>query len=632
MESQGIEPQSVERKLAAILSADVKGYSRLMGEDEVATIRTLTEYRAVMAAFIQQYRGRVVDAPGDNLLAEFASIVDAVQCAVKIQTALGAKNADLPVSRRMEFRIGINVGDVVVEGERIYGDGVNIAARLEGLAEPGGICISGIVHDQVENKVNFLHLAYEYLGEQPVKNIAKPVPAYRVRIESEAAPSTVGQPVLRQAQHERLANRDPITPSPSTTLRTGPSKGDRTLSLPDKPSIAVLPFANLSGDPEQEYFSSGITEDLITDLSKLSGLFVISRNSVFLYKDKAVKPEQVSQELGVRYVLEGSVRKAGSRVRITAQLVDATSGYHLWAERYDRELQDIFAVQDEVTRKIVTAVEVKLTEGEQERLGRAPTKNLDAYEYFLRGRESYFQRTQEANTQARRMFERAIELDPQFAAAYAWLGRTHLIEWTFQWSDDPQTLERASALAQRAAQLDDLLPGAHQTLGYVYMAKNQFDQAIAEAERAVALDPNNADACVTLGEILSCAGRPQEAVGLVEKALRLDPHYPASYLFALGQAYYMTGRHEEAMTLFKRLLTRNPNNLHAHFFLAITYGEMGRAEEARAELAACVAIDPTYSLERARDRIPYRDPTLLDRWVHIVRKLQPQSKKADSSQ
>jgi adenylate cyclase len=592
-----MESHSVRRKLAAILSADVQGYSRLMGEDEVATIRTLTAYRDAMAALIRQHRGRVVDSPGDNLLAEFVSVVDAVQCAVEIQQELKKRNADLPASRKMEFRIGINLGEVVVEAEKIYGDGVNLAARLEGLADAGGICVSGIVYDQVENKLNFLNLGYEYLGEQTVKNIAKPVPVYRVHLEPGAMASSM------RGKSEATSSRPP---------------------LPDKPSIAVLPFANLSGDPEQEYFSDGITEDLITDLSKLSGLFVISRNSAFLYKGKAVTPEQVGQELGVRYTLEGSVRKAGNRVRISAQLIDTTTGYHLWAERYDRELQDIFAVQDEVTHKIVAALEVKLTEGEQKRPRRPPTHNLDAYEHFLRGLEYYWRRTREANAQARQMFERAIELDPNFATAYAWLGRACMVEWMFQWNEDPQILERAFALAQRAAVLDSSLPVAHQTLAYVFLLRKQFEQAIVEAERAVTLDPNDADARVTLGEILSCAGRPQEAVGLVEKAMRLDPHYPASYLYALGQAYYLTGRYEEAITVLKRLLTRNPDHLHAHFFLAISYSEIGRTEEARAELAACKDIGPTYSLERMKDRIPYRDPTLLERWVSIIRELQSQ--------
>ena len=342
--------EHVERKLAAILSTDVKGYSRLMGEDEEATLRTLTACREVIDALIHQHRGRIVGTAGDSVLAEFASVVDAVRCAVEIQQQLRAKNADSPVHRRMEFRIGINLGDVMVDGEQVYGDGVNIAARLESLAEAGGIFIAGTVYDQIENK---LALNYEYLGEQTVKNIAKPVRVYRVVMEPEAAASA-SRDVLRQAQHERLS--DPITLSQSKPVLSGVEGGNQqapALPLPDKPSIAVLPFVNMSSDPEQEYFSDGITEDLITDLSRLSGLFVIARNSTFTYKGKAVKIEEVGRELGVRYVLEGSVRKAGNRVRITAQLVDATTGHHLWADRYDRDLSEekLSAVSDQLKGK-----------------------------------------------------------------------------------------------------------------------------------------------------------------------------------------------------------------------------------------------------------------------------------------
>ncbi len=577
---------SIERKLAAILSADVKGYSRLMGADEVATIRTLTVYREVMGALIQQHRGRVVDAPGDNLLAEFASVVDAVQCAVRTQQELKTRNVDLPPDRRMEFRIGINLGDVIVEGERIYGDGVNIAARLEGLAEAGGICLSGTVYDQVETK---LALEYEYLGAQTVKNITKPVRVYRVRQESEPNTSTVSEKV-------------------------------QTLALPEQPSIAVLPFANMSSDPEQEYFSDGITEDLITDLSKLSGLFVISRNSVNLYKGKAVKPEQVSQELGVRYVLEGSIRKAGKRVRITAQLVDATTGYHVWADRYDRDLQDIFALQDEVTQKIVAALEVKLTAGEQERLGRPLTNNIEAYDYYLRGLDCHTYATEEANARARQMFAKAVELDPQFAAAYACLGWAYFDQWSLGWSQDLQTLEQAFALAQQAIAADPLLPDGHRLLGIVYLWKKHYELAIAEVERALALDPNHADAYVVLGDICNWAGRAGETVPLVEKAMRLNPQYPIWYLWDLGHAYYLTGRYEEAMATFKRVLARNPDFMPAHAYLAVIHSELGLEEEARAEGAEFLRLSPELSLDALRQRLPYKDPTVLERILNAARK------------
>jgi adenylate cyclase len=578
----------MERKLTAILSADVKGYSRLMGEDEEATIRTLTAYREVMSTRIQQQRGRVVDSPGDNLLAEFASVVDAVRCAVEIQQELKAQNADLPAQRKMEFRIGINLGDVVVEGERLYGDGVNIAARLEGLAEPGGICISGTVHDHIESK---LALGCEYIGEQVVKNIAKPVRVYRVQLQSRPVP----RPTLSGEQPARLP-------------------------LPDKPSLAVLPFTNLSSDPEQEYFSDGITEDLITDLSRLSGLFVIARHSTFTYKEKAVKVQEVSRELGVRYVLEGSVRKAGERVRITAQLVEAPTGHHLWAERYDRPLQDIFALQDEIVQKIVTTLRLQLSLWEQGHLVRKRTANLEAYDYYLRGVEYFYHSMKETNAQARQLFEQALALDPQYAEAYARLGTTYARGWILQWDPSLQTLERAFELVQKAVALDDSLPLAHGVLSSVLVWKKQHDQAIAAAERAIALDPNDAEGYARLGEILNLAGRPEEAIVMVEKAMRLNPRSPVLYSFYLGHAYYLTKRYEEAIAILKGVLPRNPDVLPAHLFLAAIYSELGREAEARAEVAEVLRISPPYSLEVYRQRLPYKDPAVLEREFAALRK------------
>lgn len=585
---------NAERRLAAILSADVKGYSRLMGDDEEATIRTLTAYREVISGHVRHHWGRVVDSPGDNLLAEFASAVDAVRSAAEIQRELNDKNLLLPDHRRMEFRIGINVGDVVVEGERIYGDGVNIAARLEALAEGGGICISGTVYDQVENK---LELGYTDLGQQRVKNIVRPIRVYRVELDS--------QPSYQAASgaEEAVAAEELTAPA-----------------LPDKPSIAVLPFVNLSHDPEQEYFSDGITEDLITDLSKLTGLFVISRNSVFVYKDKAIKPEDVSHELGVRYMLEGSVRKAGNRVRITAQLIDATWDYHLWAERYDRELQDIFELQDEVTQKIVAALAVKLTVAEQQRLRRPPTENLDAYDCYLRGLEYYFRRTQDANLQARQLFEQAIQLDPQFATAYAYLGRTHLTDLAFQWSQDPDSLERVFTLGQQAVALDDSQPTAHETLAYAYIGKKQHAEAIREAQKAVELDPNSADAYATLGEVLSFAGQAEDGLPFIQKAMRLNPRYPVPYLWALGYASYLTGRIDEALVIAKRILIRNPDHQTAHVLLTVIYSELDRLEEARAEAAEILRISPHFSLEAIKQRMPQKDQAALRRYIEGLRK------------
>ncbi len=388
--------ERAKRKLSAVLSADVKGYSRLMGQDEAGTVDKLKEYRALMTDLILKYRGRVVDSPGDSILAEFASVVDATECAVQVQEKLNNRNAELPDDSRMEFRIGINLGDVIVDDERIYGDGINIAARIEGLAEGGGICISGTAYDHVKNK---LSLVYENLGEQLVKNIAEPVRVYRVIMEPEA----IGKDRAGPRQWQKVAlplvavlvltiaavviwkfyqrpSPPPEEVAPEQT--TGPK-------LPEKPSIAVLPFANLSGDPEQEYFSDGMTDDLITDLAKISGLLVIARNSVFTYKGKPVKIQQVAEDLGVRYVLEGSIRKAGDQVRINAQLIDASTGHHLWAERYDGVMDDIFNLQDKITSKIVSALALKLTAAEQEHTKSKETDNVEAYDAFLRGWEHY---------------------------------------------------------------------------------------------------------------------------------------------------------------------------------------------------------------------------------------------------
>jgi len=574
--------ESFKRKLTAILSADVEGYSRLMRENEVATVERLKSYRELMATLIQKHQGRVVDSPGDNVLAEFASVVKAIECAVVMQDELKARNAELPENRRMEFRMGVNIGDVIEDGERIYGDGVNIAARVESLAEGGGICISGTVYEHVKDK---LSLGYESRGEHTVKNITEPVRVYQVRMDD--AVTEVG----------------------------------RELKLPEKPSIAVLPFENLSGDPEQEYFSDGMTDDLITDLSKISGLFVIARNSAFTYKGKTIRVDQISCELGVRYVLEGSVRKAGDRVRINAQLIDATTGGYLWAERYDGNLEDVFALQDEVTQKIVAALAVALTEEEEDRLARRYTEHVEAYDYFLRGLEYHFHTTKEMNSQARQMFEKAIDLDSEFAAAYAHLGWTHWREWALHWSQDPQCLDQAFELAQRAVALDNTLPEAHFALGEVYLWKKQHEQSIAEFDKSIALNPNYADAIAELGIALSFAGRPEEAIGLVKKAIRLNPTPPSWYLDNLGLAYYLRGQYEEAIAAFKSVLNRNPSFWITRAYLATSYIEIGRKQEARAEVAEVLRTNPMLSLEVLRQREPYKDQAVLERIFDALRKV-----------
>jgi adenylate cyclase len=451
------------------------------------------------------------------------------------------------------------------------------------LAEPGGVCISGSAYDQVENK---LALGYDYLGEQAVKNIKKPVRVYRVRIKNQ-------------------------TSNPDWS---------RITELPDRPSIAVLPFVNMSGDPEQEYFSDGMTEDLITDLSKVSNLFVIARNSAFTYKGKAVKVEQASQELGVRYVLEGSVRKAGGRVRITAQLVDGTTGGHLWAERYDRDLSDIFTVQDEVTEKIIAALRVKMEETEAKRVLRKGTENLKAYDYVLRGRAYVYRCTRDGFTAAREMFTKALELDPEYAGAYVGLGWISFNEWSMQLSQDPKSLDQAIELAKKAIALDSSLPSAYSLSGHAYLWKKQYEQAITENQIAIALDPNDADNYDDLAEILTWTGRPEEAIGWIAKAMRLNPHYPTHYLSTLGFAYFRVGQYQEAISALKRALLHNPDLLAPHILLAIILGESGRMEEARAEAAEILRINPGYSLEVMKETIPSKDEERLEACLGALRK------------
>jgi adenylate cyclase len=555
-----------------------------MGDDELATVRTLEAYRELIGEVIRNYSGRVVDSPGDNVLAEFASLVDAVEAAVEIQQELKAKNAELPENRRMEFRIGINLGDVIEGGERIYGDGVNIAARLEALAEGGGICVSGTTFDQVDGK---LKLQFEYLGEQAVKNIAKPVRVYRVKMEAESVVSEVS----------------------------------KSLELPDKPSIAVLPFVNMSGDAEQEYLSDGITEEIITGLSKIPKIFVIARNSTFTYKGKPVKVQKVSKELGVQYVLEGSVRKAGNRIRITAQLVDAITGHHLWAERYDRDLDDIFALQDEITMKILTALQVKLTEGQQARVFSKGTDNLEAYLNWLQAHEYWLSFNEDDNTLARQFAEDAIALDQDYAAAHTTLGWTHAMDARGGWSKSPdKSLLLAEKLAQKALALDDKLYEAHLLLGFIYLMKCEYEKAIAEQEQAIALNPNQADNHAHLGMSLVFACKPDEAIVSLKKAIRLNPVPPSYYFVKLGRAYRIRQQYEAAISAYKKAATRNPNDLFVYVDLAATYILVGNEEKARNAAAEVLKRHPKFSIEHFVKSIPFKKQSENDLLVKALRK------------
>jgi adenylate cyclase len=579
--------EGFKRKLTAILSADVEGYSRLMDDDEEATIRTLTAYREAMTTLIQQYRGRVVDAPGDNLLAEFASAVDAVNCAVEIQRELAERNAELAYERRMQFRIGVNVGDVVEEEDRIYGDGVNIAARVEGLADAGGICISGRVYDQVENILDY---SYEFLGEQKVKNISRLVRMYRVKLEADSS---------------EIESSNEL----------------KILPLPDKPSIAVLPFVNMSGDPEQEYLSDGITEEIITGLSKIPKIFVIARNSTFTYKGKPVKVQNVSEELGVQYVLEGSVRKAGNRIRITAQLVDAIIGHHLWADRYDRDLGDIFALQDEITMKILTALQVKLTEGEQARLTARGTKNLQAFLKRLQGVSIYLRITKEDNALARQIFKDVISLDSEYAPAYSILGATYWMDVFLGSSKSPKkSLATAVELIQKAIALDDSYAEAHAQGGWLLTMMGKHEEAIAEIERAIELAPNSADAHMWMSFILRVSGRNEEAIQFAEQAIRLNPIPDSWYFRGLALNYMYAQRYDEAITTCKKGLNQAPNDLLTHVTCAAIYGKAGRKDAARAEAEEVLKRNPKFSAVSYAKRVPYKNQSDRDFFLDGMQK------------
>ena len=578
--------EKITRKLKAILSADVKGYSLLMADDEFHTIQTLKAYRSLMSDLIQQHSGRVVDSPGDNLLAEFSSAVDAVECAVAIQKRLKKENDRFVEGKRLEFRMGVNIGDVVQDGDRIYGSGVNVAARIEGISDPGGICVSHSVYDQVKDKLDF---TFEYIGEHEVKNIKEPVRVYKVLLDSELAKPLV----------------------------------EDQLELPDKPSIAVLPFVNMSGDSGQEYFSNGLTEQITNGLCKISDLFVIARNSSFAYKEKSVNVQQVGKELGVRYILEGSVQKAGDRVRITVQLIDTTTGYHLWSENYDRDLSDIFALQDEITFKIIGALQIKLTMGEQARLWheKGGTATFQTFDKQMRGQDCFLRLNKKDNKQARHFFEEAISIDECSAMTYIMLGATHITDLLYGWSKSPiESFEQAEKNVEKALALNDSIDLAHGLLGYICLLKRQHDEAIKAGERAIELNPNGAEAHNILGVILIFSDKIESAIKLLERALRLNPIPQPYYYSNLAMAYRYNGQYEKAIELAKKALRGNPDQLTPYLTFAASYSSLNRTEEASKAVEKILRIHPRFTLERHSNTVPFQNQEKLNEYINALRK------------
>jgi len=576
--------EGFKRKLTAILSADVEGYSRLMGDDEEATVRTLSSYRTAIADLVQQFRGRIVDSPGDNILADFTSVVDAVNCAVEIQRDLAERNAKLPDNRQMQFRIGVNLGDVIEDDSRIYGDGVNIAARVEGLAEAGGVCISGSVYDQVENK---LDLKCDFMGEQAAKNISKPVRVYRILTELDEGVLILG----------------------------------KKIEFPDKPSIAVLPFVNMSGDSSQEYFSDGLTEQIITGISKIPGLFVIARNSAFAYKGQAVRIQQVGKELGVKHILEGSVQKAGDRVRINAQLIDTSTERHLWAESYDRVLEDIFAIQDDITIQLIKVLQVQLIGGEQSRKYIEGTENINAFIKMLQGLEYFYRLTAEDNLRARDFWEEARSLDQNYSLPCALLALSHHWDYGFGWSKSPlESFELAEKMAKKVLSFKDSTELAHQVLSFNHLFKHQHDKAIERGEQALLMNPNSADSYASLSFVYSLSGMPEKAISLLEKAFRLNPVAPANYYSFLAVAYRMTKQYAEAIKAYHKSLQISPDFFQSHMGLAVCYVATGNIGKAQNALAEALKLNPNLSLDFVPIAAPFKDQSNVEFIVESLRK------------
>jgi TolB-like protein/class 3 adenylate cyclase len=598
-----------QRRLAAIVAADVVGYSRMMGRDESGTLAALKAVRRDLTdPAIAVHGGRIVKTTGDGLLLEFPSVVDAVRCVVEVQTAMTARNTDIPEERRIVFRVGVNLGDIIIEGDDIFGDGVNVAARLQEIGEPGGACISSRVHEDVRDR---LDVAFEDGGEQALKNIARPVRVWRWRPASTAG-AAARPPTRSPARRIRIPwtvaaaamvltlglagwlwfpTLSPLVRSLAATVASTPAAAP----ISSRPGVAVLPFINLSGDPSHDYFSDGITEDVIVALGRFGSLTVMARNAVFPFKGKNAKPADIGRELGVRYLVEGSVRRAGERVRVSVQLTDTVAGKLLWSQRYDEELKDVFAVQDAIARQVAGALAVSLTQVEQRRALSKPAENLDAYDLVLRGRERLLPITRPANREARQLLERATTLDPRYAEAYAWLGRAYLQMATYGWTEDPDgAARRALDLGQKAVTLDPDSAAGHRVLGLVHLMRSEYGQASAEIDRVLALNPSDSEGLQGRAELLLWLGRFDQSIEAGEAALRVDPLEDLSPLLHLGLAYYEQHRHAEALRVLEQGVARSPDNAYLHAALAATFAQLDRMPEAARERTTVRRVGPFF--------------------------------------